>query len=106
MKVSEITVNNIAEYLKYDDPENLSESDKIHLASLLSATKAFISDYTGIPIKSDVAEAETLDSHEDFYIVVMVLCQDMHDNRSMYVDKSNLNKVVDTILGMHRKNLI
>ena len=31
----------------------------------------------------------------------MVLCQDMYDNRSMYVDKNNMNKVVEAVLGMH-----
>jgi len=36
----------------------------------------------------------------------MILCQDMYDNRSMYVDKNNLNKVVETILGMHSVNLL
>lgn len=47
-----------------------------------------------------------IDAFEEFVIVVYVLCQDMHDNRSLYVDKNNLNKVVDTILGMHCVNLL
>ena len=38
--------------------------------------------------------------------VVFILCQDMWDNRTLYVDKSNLNKVVDTILGMYSVNLL
>ena len=47
-----------------------------------------------------------VDAFEDFVIVVYVLCQDMYDNRTLYVDKSNLNKVVETILGMHCINLL
>lgn len=47
-----------------------------------------------------------IDAFEEFVIVVYVLCQDMYDNRSLYVDKTNLNKVVDTILGMHCTNLL
>jgi hypothetical protein len=35
-----------------------------------------------------------------------VLVQDMYDNRSFYVDKSHLNWVVETILGMHSVNLL
>ena len=47
-----------------------------------------------------------IDAFEEFPIVVYILCQDMYDNRSLYVDKNNLNKVVDTILGMHCVNLL
>jgi hypothetical protein len=47
-----------------------------------------------------------LDAFEEFYIVVMVLCQDMYDNRTYYVDNQNLNKVVQTILDMHCRNLL
>ena len=47
-----------------------------------------------------------LDEYDDFIIVVFILCQDMYDNRTLYVDKSNLNKVVETILGMHSQNNI
>lgn len=104
MKVSEITVNDVADYIKIDS-EELEEERNI-LEAILEAAKTYIAEYTGIPKTSDNETDETLDSHEDFWIVVMVLCQDMHDNRSMYVDKSNVNKVVETILGMHCKNLL
>ena len=39
-------------------------------------------------------------------IAVFVLVQDMYDNRSFYVDKSHLNRVVETILSMHSVNLL
>lgn len=54
----------------------------------------------------DVTYEYGLDAFEDFYICVMVLCQDMYDNRAYYVDKTNLNKVVSSILDMHRTNLL
>jgi len=38
--------------------------------------------------------------------VLLVLVQDMWDNRTLYVDKSNVNKVVDSILGLHAVNLL
>ena len=44
--------------------------------------------------------------HEDLAIAALVLCQDMYDNRSVYVDKNTTNKVVETILGMHCVNLL
>ena len=95
MKVSEVTVTNVAEYLRLEDGE-YTESE---LDNLLNVARKFIKSYTGL-------SEDEIDTHEDFYIVVMVLCQDMYDNRSYYVDKNNLNKVVETILGMHSVNLL
>lgn len=93
MKVSKIETDDIAKYIKLD------EYDDDEMAALLDTAKSFIRSYTGLTDKE-------IDDHEDFYIVVMILCQDMHDNRCMYIDKNNLNKVVDTILGMHCVNLL
>ncbi len=105
MKVSEITNENIADYIKLEFA-SLTEKEKTDLNTLLSVSKAYISGYAGIPITSTDATVKTLDDYEDFYIVVMVLCQDMHDNRVLYVDNANLNRVVETILGMHCTNLL
>jgi hypothetical protein len=102
MKVSEITASNIAEYIRL----GTGEYTEAEITPLLTTAKSFISNYTGIPETPTDTSIKTLDDYEDFYIVVMILCQDMYDNRSLYVDKNNLNKVVDTILGMHSINLI
>ena len=92
MKVSEITTQDVADFLRLD------ETDQI-LVPMMTAAKQFIMDYTGL-------SEEELDDHEDFYIAYMVLVQDMYDNRAMYVDKSNINKVVDSILFRHRVNFV
>lgn len=105
MKVSEVQVNDVIRYIK-EDSENLTPQEIQDIGNYLTVAKNFIEKYTGIPSVSSVEGEKTIDDYEDFYIVVMVLCQDMYDNRSMYVEKSNLNKVVDTILGMHCKNLL
>jgi len=53
------------------------------------------------------ADYETgIDAYQDFVIAVYVLCQDMYDNRSMYIDKNNANMVIDSILNMHAINLL
>lgn len=93
MKVKEIETENVAEYLRLD------ECDEDQMSAILDSAKAFIRSYTGLT-------DDEINSHDDFYIVVMILCQDMYDNRCMYVDKNNLNKVVETILGMHCVNLL
>lgn len=95
-KISEITYNDVADYIRLAE---ISDDDKNLLTNLITISKNFIISYTGIP-------EEELDNYNDLVIVVFVLCQDMYDNRTLYVDKSNLNKVVDTILGMHSKNLL
>lgn len=101
MKVSEITVNDIANYLRLSE---ISEEDKKNIELFLNIAKNYIENYTGIPEKSEDIEAETLDSYSDFIIAVYILCQDMYDNRVMYVDSKSINKTVQTILDMHTRN--
>lgn len=98
MRVSEITVQKLANYLKLDylslEAEEIDE-----IAVFLQAAISFIQNYTGLTI-------DEIDTHEDMTIAVYVLVQDMYDNRSYYVDKNNLNNVVETILNMHAVNLL
>lgn len=96
-KVSDITYQEIAGYMHlYED---LSIDDISTLNNLIGIAKAFIANWTG----RTLAE---LDLFQDFVIVVFVLCQDMWDNRTLYVDKTNLNHVVSSILDMHSVNLL
>lgn len=96
-KVSEITAQDVAEYLRIAE---LTEDDENFITSTISVAIDYILKYTGIE------DAETLDNYNDMVIVVFVLCQDMYDNRAMYVDNSNLNRVVENILGLHQRNLL
>lgn len=98
MKVSEITLQNLADYLRLDY-SSLDESELLQLTAFLDAANAFVQSYTGLT-------AIEIDTHPDFVIAIYVLVQDMYDNRSYYIDKSNLNHVVETILGMHSVNLL
>ena len=95
-KVSDITYEDIADYIRLSE---ISQSDQNYLTTLINISKDYISNYTGI-------NEANLDKYTDLIIVVFVLCQSMYDNRSLYVDKSNLNNVVETILGMHQNNLL
>lgn len=95
-KVSDITYQDIADYLRLTE---LSPSDINTLSALLNVAKTYIIQYTG-------RTNEELDNYQDFVIVVFVLCQDMWDNRTMYVDNQNLNNVVESILNMHAVNLL
>ena len=94
--ISDITSEDVAEYLRL--PE-VTADDTITLNNLIGIAKTYISNYTG-------RSMEELDDYQDFVIVCLVLVQDMWDNRTLYVDSSNLNHVVETILGMHSVNLL
>ena len=98
MKVSEITTQLVAEYLRLDYA-NMSTAEKAELDAILEAATAYTTSFTGQTL-------EALDEYPDVVIAVYVLCQDMYDNRSMYVDNANVNRVVETILGMHCVNLL
>ena len=96
-KVSDITFQEVAGYLHlYED---LTPDDINTLNNLIGIAKRFIVSWTG-------RSAEELDLFQDFVIVVFVLCQDMWDNRTLYVDKTNLNHVISSILDMHSVNLL
>lgn len=98
-KVSDITFNEVAEYLRLTEDLIEDENNVAFITSTISIAKAFISKYTGVP-------EDELDNYGDLPIVVLALCQDMYDNRSLYVEDDNLNKMVETILGMHQRNLL
>lgn len=90
-KVSGITAKDIAEYIRLDE---VSDADTKQLETLLIIAKDYITNYTAL---------ESLDEYSDLVIVVYILVQDMWDNRTMYIDKGNPNKVVQTILDMHTR---
>lgn len=94
--VSQITPQDVADYLRICEPT----SDDINtLTTLLTVAKVYVGEYTGRQISE-------LDEYKDMIIVIFILCQDMFDNRTLYVDSSNVNKVVESILDMHSVNLL
>ncbi len=98
MVASDITVKNLADYLKLDY-SSLAEEEILELAAFLKAAETFIVDYTGLTLSQ-------IDEHESLTVAIYVLVQDMYDNRTYYVDKNNLNRVVSMILDMHSINLL
>lgn len=95
-KVSEITYSDVADYLRLSE---VSQQDQNTLTILINVSIAYIQGYTG-------QQYENLDNFPDFIIVVLVLCQSMWDDRTLYVDNSNLNIVIQGILDMHSVNLL
>lgn len=98
MKVSEVTDKLICDYLRLDY-FTMTVAEREQIAAIHKAALEYVKAYTGLT-------EDEIDDSEDITIAVYVLCQDMYDNRTMYVDKSNVNRVVETILGMHSVNLL
>ena len=95
-KVSEITPQDVAEYIRLTDP---TQDDLNTLNTLLTVAKVYAGEYTGRTIQE-------LDDYKDIIIVILILCQDMWDTRALYVDTDNVNKVCESILGLHSVNLL
>lgn len=94
MKISEITKNEIKQYLHvyHDEDDNM-------ISAILVAAKAFVKGYTGL-------ENDKLDAHEDLSMAVFILASELYDNRVYIVDKNNVNAAIQAILDMHSVNLL
>ena len=95
-KVSDITVESVADYLRLDE---VTDSEINTLEMLISIATSYIKSYTGL-------DDAGVDKYPEFVIVVLILCQDMWDSRTMYVDSKDLNNTVQSILAMHSVNLL
>lgn len=94
--VSEVTLNDIINYLN-EDEANLTTEDTRFLTQCQSIAQEYILDYTGV---------EDIDSKEVFTIVYYTIIQDMWDNRTLYPDSKDVNELIASCLGMHSVNLL
>lgn len=98
MKVSEITIDTLVTFLKLNK-EELEQKEKDELDLILSGAIAYVKSYTGY------TETE-LDKYQELTLAVLVIAQDMYDDRTMIIDKDKINLVLKTTLGMHQNNLL
>lgn len=94
MKISELTDEHIAEYLRAD-----YEAEKSTFKIIKSAAMEYIKSYTGLSY-------EEMDEYEDLTVAALVLCSDMYDNRQMTVQTDKQNPTVIQILSLHAANLL
>lgn len=92
MKISELTIETLADYINADPTDPL-------LPPMKTAAIKYCESYTG-------RTAGELDDIEEMWIAVAALVSDMYDNRSTNVKEEGVNKTVDTILSMHSVNYI
>lgn len=98
MRISDITTQNLCDYLRLDDP---TEIEVAEVERMKSSAVSFITGYTGLT-------TEQLDEHEDIAQALFVIVADMFDNRNLYIEgkASNINQSVEYILKMHSVNLL
>ncbi|MDK0692469.1 head-tail connector protein [Clostridium perfringens] len=92
MKPYEINLEYLKQYLRIDD----NESDDL-LLLILSSAKAYVKSVTG-------QDENYLDFKEDISIAILSLCCDLYENREYSVKNENVNRIVNTILNMHKIN--
>ena len=97
MKLSEVDLTIVKEYLRQD-----SDEDDRLITAIIEASKSYICNYTGQSI-------EQLEEHEDVTVAVLVLIAEFYDNRTINVnDRLNLrmNMMLESLLGRHSVNLL
>jgi hypothetical protein len=103
MKVSEVSVDDLKQYANvfHNEDDNL-------FITILDAGKQFIKTYTGLPLETDPINGitDSVDEHEDLTIALMVLSNEMYDNRAFVVDNTKLNFVIKQILDSHSVNYL
>ena len=97
MKLSEIDVTFVKEYLRQDSDED----DKL-IGVILEGAKAYIVKYTGQSL-------EQLEDSEDLTIAILVLCAEYYDNRTISVNERvnlRINNMLESLIGRYSINLL
>jgi len=97
MKLSEIDVPFVKEYLRQDGDED----DRL-IGAILEGAKDYIVKYTGQSL-------EQLEESEDLTIAVLVLVAEFYDNRTISVNERvnlKINMMLESLIGRYSVNLI
>ncbi|MBR3631963.1 MAG: head-tail connector protein [Elusimicrobiaceae bacterium] len=94
MRVSELTIDIVKNYLRVD-----GDDDNVLLTAILGAAVQYCISYTGL-------EPNQLNDYDDIPLAVLALCADMYDLRQFTVTGVQINPTVLQILGSHSSNLL
>lgn len=97
MKLSEIDVPFVKEYLRQDGDED----DKL-IEAILEGAKDYIVKYTGQSLNQ-------LEESEDLTIAVLVLVAEFYDNRTISVNERinlRMNSMLESLIGRYSMNLL
>ena len=95
MKISDVTAEDVMEFLRIDEDEVQS----VILTVSMDAATQYIISYTGLTV-------EEIDDYPDLTVAYLALIQDTYDNRGILSDGKGNNPTITSILNMHtRSNL-
>ena len=97
MKLSEIDVPFVKEYLRQDGDED----DKL-IGAILEGAKDYIAKHTGQSL-------DQLEESEDLTIAVLVLVAEFYDNRTISVNERinlRINSILESLIGRYSVNLL
>ena len=97
MRLSEIDVSFVKEYLRQDG----NEDDKL-IGAILESAKDYIVKYTGQSL-------DQLEKNEDLTIAILVLCSEFYDNRTISVNERinlRINSMLESLIGRYSVNLL
>ena len=98
MKYSEITIKDVADYLRLSF-EDMTDDEKQELSVILDSSREFVRSQTGLT-------EDVLDAHADIVILIYCLCQHQYDNRCHIIEKGALNPMTQAILTQYAVNFL
>jgi surfactin synthase thioesterase subunit len=99
MKITELTTEIIADYLRIDAPDDV-QAREITMAK--EAAVQFVKDYTG-------QDDDFVDESDTLTLAVLILTADFYENRQYQAAggrSSEVNKAIESILAMHSIALV
>lgn len=94
MKVSELNLSNIKQYLRID-----GNDDDLLLNALLAASIQYCRSYMGCTSKE-------LDKYDDVTIVILALISDSYEVRQFTTSTVTLNPIMQGVLDLHCSNFV
>ena len=88
MKLSQITIDSVKQYVRITD-----SADDLLVAAIMEAATSKILHYTGLT-------AESVDDYPELFCAYMALCSDMYNVRDATVESDKINPTVKCILDM------
>ena len=98
MKVSEITVQQVVDYLRLDDPSEIELSE---VEMFMDSAKAYMTSFTGLSL-------DEIDKHDDMVHPFFLYVSEQFDNRNGHIENKNttVNQSIAETLHRHAVNYV
>lgn len=97
MKANEISVEVLASHLRLEF-KSIDYAELNLLESILKAATAYVREYTGLT-------PSAMNRYDDLAVAILVVAQDMYDNRAFINDRNYTNVLISSILNLRSVNI-